>query len=139
MTKKPDGVWTRTVVYNFTGDNPAAIGPLVLDAAGNLYSENINGGSSGSGTEVVREVAFNRHAVEVAGPIYRQSVGGNPITGDEAVDHGLLPAAALLERQLEDRSPPVNAARGRHSLKISGVVEDWIYGHRIFGWSIAAV
>jgi uncharacterized repeat protein (TIGR03803 family) len=39
MTKKPDGVWTRTVLYNLTGEFDKFAGPLVLDASGNLYGE----------------------------------------------------------------------------------------------------
>ena len=47
--------WTKTVIYNFSGDNSelegnAPSGGLVLDSAGNIYGTTIQGGTDGQGT-----------------------------------------------------------------------------------------
>jgi uncharacterized repeat protein (TIGR03803 family) len=53
LSPQSDGSWTETTLYNFTGDdgaNPAALGRLIFDAAGNLYGGTHNGGIYGKGT-----------------------------------------------------------------------------------------
>jgi uncharacterized repeat protein (TIGR03803 family) len=52
LTQKPDGVWARKVLHNFTGgaDGGTPIGALVLDAAGNLYGTAAVGGKYDGGT-----------------------------------------------------------------------------------------
>ena len=63
LAPKADGIWTETVVYNFTGDadgsGPAA--GLAFDAAGNLYGTTSSGGNlsgcDGFGCGVVFKLA----------------------------------------------------------------------------------
>jgi uncharacterized repeat protein (TIGR03803 family) len=54
LSPQSDGSWTETTLYNFTGGNdggnPAALGCLIFDAAGNLYGGTHNGGQYGYGT-----------------------------------------------------------------------------------------
>jgi uncharacterized repeat protein (TIGR03803 family) len=52
LTEKPDGVWARRDLYNFTGgaDGRSPGGPLVLDAAGNVYGATEGGGDNYQGT-----------------------------------------------------------------------------------------
>jgi uncharacterized repeat protein (TIGR03803 family) len=47
LTKKPDGVWARKTLHEFRrlSDGAYPGGPLVLDAAGNLYGTTIQGGA----------------------------------------------------------------------------------------------
>jgi hypothetical protein len=51
LTPNPDGSWTESVVYSFTGGTDG-YGPqiLILDATGNLYGTTNNGGGYRSGT-----------------------------------------------------------------------------------------
>ena len=46
------GVWTKTVLYNFTNgsDGRAPSGGVVFDQAGNLYGSTVFGGANGGGT-----------------------------------------------------------------------------------------
>jgi uncharacterized repeat protein (TIGR03803 family) len=46
LSPSPDGTWTETVLYNFTGhtDGALPIGALRIDDAGNLYGSAANGG-----------------------------------------------------------------------------------------------
>ena len=46
LTPSPDGTWTETVLYNFTGgaDGAMPVGGLGIDGSGNLYGSAINGG-----------------------------------------------------------------------------------------------
>ena len=50
LTPNPDGTWTQTVLHQFTGgaDGAKQIGPVALDAAGNLYTT-AQGGKTGNG------------------------------------------------------------------------------------------
>jgi uncharacterized repeat protein (TIGR03803 family) len=53
ITQTSAGVWTETVLYNFTGQNGDGATPngrLLPDAAGNLYGTTFGGGASGCGT-----------------------------------------------------------------------------------------
>jgi uncharacterized repeat protein (TIGR03803 family) len=54
LSPQSDGSWTETTIYNFTGGsdgaNPSPEGPLIFDAAGNLYGGTNNGGQYGKGT-----------------------------------------------------------------------------------------
>lgn len=44
------GGWTQTILYTFKGsDGASPIGPLVRDAAGNLYGNTLGGGTHGAG------------------------------------------------------------------------------------------
>jgi uncharacterized repeat protein (TIGR03803 family) len=45
VTHNPDGSWTKTILYSFTGGS-SADGRLVLDAAGNIYGATTYGGST---------------------------------------------------------------------------------------------
>ena len=46
LTPSPDGTWTESVLYNFTGhtDGGTPIGGLGIDGSGNLYGSTVNGG-----------------------------------------------------------------------------------------------
>jgi uncharacterized repeat protein (TIGR03803 family) len=52
LTKKPNGLWARKTLHIFTGraDGDGPLGPLVFDAAGNLYGTTEGGGRYGWGT-----------------------------------------------------------------------------------------
>lgn len=52
LTSSPDGNWTATVLYAFTGqdDGNVAGGPLTFDPEGNLYGDTAFGGTHGEGT-----------------------------------------------------------------------------------------
>jgi uncharacterized repeat protein (TIGR03803 family) len=53
LTKpQPNGAWTETVLYNFSGGNDGAqpYGGVIFDAAGNLYGTTYQGGASNAGT-----------------------------------------------------------------------------------------
>jgi uncharacterized repeat protein (TIGR03803 family) len=79
------GVWTRSMVYTFSGGSDAAwpTGSLVLDGAGNLYGTSIFGGALGSGT--VYELSPIQNG-------WTESV----IHGFGAEDDGQLPADEIL-------------------------------------------
>jgi uncharacterized repeat protein (TIGR03803 family) len=53
LAPKPDGTWTESVLYRFTGgaDGLRPLARLVFDAAGNLYGTTSNGGASGLGCD----------------------------------------------------------------------------------------
>lgn len=55
LTPGSDGLWEETILYNFKGggDGGAALGPLVVDKAGNLYGTTAFGGSAQCGCGVV--------------------------------------------------------------------------------------
>ena len=59
LTPNPDGTWTQTVLYSFTGSGDGAnpVDGLVQDAAGNLYGTASSGGASAAG--VVFKLAPN--------------------------------------------------------------------------------
>ena len=46
LSPSPDGTWTQTVLYNFTGhtDGDMPLGNLTIDDSGNLYGSAANGG-----------------------------------------------------------------------------------------------
>jgi uncharacterized repeat protein (TIGR03803 family) len=52
LAPNPDGTWTESVLYSFTGGADGAFpeAGLVFDAAGNLYGTTANGGAPGSAT-----------------------------------------------------------------------------------------
>jgi uncharacterized repeat protein (TIGR03803 family) len=53
LTPSVSGVWTETILYNFTASNSDGawpVGNLVLDGSGNLYGVTLAGGSHGGGT-----------------------------------------------------------------------------------------
>jgi hypothetical protein len=60
LTPNPDGSWTESVLHRFTGgsDGGTGIGPLTLDAAGNLYGTS-QYGPHGEGYGVVFKLARN--------------------------------------------------------------------------------
>ena len=49
LTPNPDGTWTQSVLYTFTGgkDGGVPAAPLTFDAAGNLYGKTAIGGGKG--------------------------------------------------------------------------------------------
>jgi uncharacterized repeat protein (TIGR03803 family) len=51
LTPNPDGGWTETRLYTFTGSNDGAFPGtgVIFDRAGNLYGTTIHGGASGDG------------------------------------------------------------------------------------------
>jgi len=51
LTPNPDGSWTESVLHRFTGgsDGGTTLGPLLFDAAGNLYGTSGNYGKYGDG------------------------------------------------------------------------------------------
>jgi uncharacterized repeat protein (TIGR03803 family) len=51
LTRGSEGEWTETTLHEFTGgdDGAYAVGPLIFDAAGNLYGGTSGGGSYGYG------------------------------------------------------------------------------------------
>jgi uncharacterized repeat protein (TIGR03803 family) len=60
LTPQPDGTWTETILYNFTGQADGGFPPgggVIFDAAGNLYGTTSKGGASGKGT--VFELSHN--------------------------------------------------------------------------------
>ncbi len=52
LSPQPDGQWTETVLYSFTGgvDGAYPSVPLIMDAAGNLYGTTLWGGPAGDTT-----------------------------------------------------------------------------------------
>jgi uncharacterized repeat protein (TIGR03803 family) len=52
LSPMPDGSWTKSVLYAFTGgaDGEMGIDGIVFDAAGNLYGATYSGGTFGNGT-----------------------------------------------------------------------------------------
>jgi uncharacterized repeat protein (TIGR03803 family) len=52
LTPNSQGGWTETLLYSFTGgvDGNGPTGPLLFDAAGNLYGATIGGGGAEGGT-----------------------------------------------------------------------------------------
>ena len=52
LTPNPDGTWTESVLYSFTGgaDGGYPYGGVIMDAAGNLYGTTYSGGTSSAGT-----------------------------------------------------------------------------------------
>ena len=63
LTPNPNGVWTQTVLYNFTGDADGGqpSGGLLFDSSGNLYGTTNFGGSTNcsQGCGTVFELASN--------------------------------------------------------------------------------
>ena len=64
LTPNPDGTYSESVLYNFTGgsDGQYPFGGLIADAAGNLYGTTFYGGGSGcdgSGCGTVFELKLN--------------------------------------------------------------------------------
>lgn len=56
----PGGVWTKTVLYNFTGNPDGSYpssGHLIFDKAGNLYGTTLFGGSAGFGYGTIFQLA----------------------------------------------------------------------------------
>ena len=51
LTQNPDGTWSESAVYNFTGgkDGGHPVTNLIFDAAGNLYGMTQGGGAHGNG------------------------------------------------------------------------------------------
>jgi uncharacterized repeat protein (TIGR03803 family) len=51
LTADPNGGWHETVLHTFTGkrDGGSPYGPVILDAAGNIYGMTHNGGNANSG------------------------------------------------------------------------------------------
>jgi len=51
LTPNPDGTWTQTVLYSFTGgsDGGGPVSAVTFDASGNLYGTSVQGGDYGDG------------------------------------------------------------------------------------------
>jgi len=52
MSPNPDGTWTETVLYTFSGENdPSSVrANVIFDASGNMYGTSVSGGDYGQGT-----------------------------------------------------------------------------------------
>ncbi|SPF47873.1 conserved exported hypothetical protein [Candidatus Sulfotelmatobacter kueseliae] len=46
LAHNPNGTWTESVLYSFTGDAYNPVAGVILDAAGNLYGTTLSGGMS---------------------------------------------------------------------------------------------
>lgn len=94
LTPNPDGTWTKTTLYSFTGGNDDSQRPdggLLIDAAGNLYGTTLYGGPSDSGT--VFELKANGDGTWSESVIhsFRGTPGGTNPLGALAIDtHGTM-------------------------------------------------
>ncbi len=63
LTPSPSGVWTETVLYNFTGGTDGAnpVGGLAIDDIGNLFGTTSRGGDPGTNCGTLFKLAGNRH------------------------------------------------------------------------------
>jgi len=79
----PDGTWTWSTLYWFTGgsDGATSYAPLVLDADGNLYGTTVNGGVYGLG--VVFKLAPNQDGTWTESVVhsFEGPDGANPYSG----------------------------------------------------------
>jgi uncharacterized repeat protein (TIGR03803 family) len=88
LAPNPDGTWTESVLYSFTGgaDGSSPQAGLIFDAAGNLYGTTVGGGdwdNCGSGCGVVFKLAPNPDGTWTYSVLYSftGADGGGPVAG----------------------------------------------------------
>lgn len=83
LTPSPSGVWTETVLYNFTGGTDGAnpVGGLAIDDIGNLFGTANKGGDPGTNCGTLFKLAGNRNftVLHTFQPNFQFSDGCSPL------------------------------------------------------------